>query len=134
MGDADLPVVLLVEDHHDTRQMYAMFMDGRYRVLEAASGAEALAMMRATHPDAVVTDLALPDVNGLELLSAMRGDSALENIPVLCLTGYGDSDNTGRRAKEAGFTRLLQKPCLPDTLLDALDEVLANLGPDRQKT
>ena len=119
-------VVLLVEDHLDTRQMYVMFMADRYQFMEAGSGAAALTLMRERRPDAVVTDLALPDGDGLQILAEMRRDTGLQDVPVICLSGYGDGDDTGRRARDAGFTRLLQIPCRPDTLADALEEVLGN--------
>lgn len=119
-----LPVVLLVEDHLDTRQMYAEFLSSRFEVLTAEDGREALDMMAVGQlPDLVITDLALPRLDGLELIAMMRQDEALRNVPVICLSGYGGHAHE-QRAQAAGCDRILQKPCMPDTLADAAEEVI----------
>jgi CheY-like chemotaxis protein len=120
-------VILLVEDHHDTRQMYAEFMAPRYEVLEAATAAEAVRQMLVRRPDLLVTDLSLPDVDGFELVTRMRAQPALADVPVICLSGYGGHAHE-ERAREVGCDRLLQKPCLPDTLADIVADVLGTSG------
>ncbi len=117
------PLVLLVEDHTDTRQMYAEFLGSTFRMIEAADGHEALASVRATPPDVLVTDLSLPGIDGFELIALVRADPALSSIPIVCLSGYGGQAHD-ERARAAGCTRVLQKPCLPDALADVVAEVL----------
>jgi DNA-binding response OmpR family regulator len=117
-----VPLVLLVEDHSDTRLMYAEFLSDDFQVIQAANGEEALAAMRARPPDLVITDLSLPGVDGFELMRRMRREAALATVPVICLSGYGHTHE--RRAREAGCDRLLHKPCLPDALLAAAIDVL----------
>jgi two-component system cell cycle response regulator DivK len=117
------PLVLLVEDHADTRQMYAEFLGSTFRMREAADGNEALASVRANPPDVLVTDLSLPGIDGFELMALMRADPALRSIPIVCLSGYGGQAHDDR-ARAAGCTRILQKPCLPDALADVVAEVL----------
>ena len=118
------PVVLLVEDHQDSRQMYAEFMGSNYEVLEAGTGTEALQLMSDRTPHVVVTDVSLPDIDGFELIERMRRDSRLAAVPVICLSGYGGHAHE-ERAKELQCERLLQKPCLPDTLTHAVAAVLS---------
>jgi CheY-like chemotaxis protein len=113
-----VPVLLLVEDHADTRTMYAEFLRDLFEVDQAADGEEALAFMRKRAPDLVITDLSLPRVDGFELVKRIRGDQALKNVPVICLSGYSD-DAHERGALEAGADQVLQKPCLPDRLAKA---------------
>lgn len=123
-GAPRLPVVLLVEDHLDTRQMYAEFLSSRFTILTAGDGREALDMMVVGHlPDLVITDLALPGMGGLELIAMMRQDEALRNVPVICMSGYG-GHAIEQRAQVAGCDRILQKPCMPDALADAAEEVI----------
>jgi CheY-like chemotaxis protein len=119
----NVPLLLLVEDHADTRAMYAEFLRGSFEVMEAADGAEALAAMRGRVPDLVVTDLSLPQMDGFELVAHMRRDDALSRVPVLCLSGYGDEAHE-RRARAAGANHVLQKPCLPDRLAQIADTIL----------
>jgi two-component system cell cycle response regulator DivK len=118
-----LPLVLLVEDHQDTRQMYAEFLSITFDVMTAVDGSEALDLMRARRPELLITDLSLPGVDGYELVRLMRADSRLRTVPVICLSGYGGHVHE-QRAKEAGCDRILEKPCMPDTLADIAADVL----------
>jgi CheY-like chemotaxis protein len=63
---------LLVEDHQDTRQMYAEFLALQYEVLEAATAAAAMQQMSRRRPDVLITDVSLPDFDGFELVTRMR--------------------------------------------------------------
>lgn len=121
------PTVLLVEDHLDTRQMYAEFMAPTYEVLEAGTGTEALQLMASRTPHVMVTDVSLPDIDGFELVARMRQESRLAAVPVICISGYGGHAHE-ERAREVRCERLLQKPCLPDTLTQAVAAVLSTPG------
>jgi CheY-like chemotaxis protein len=124
-GGGAAPRVLLVEDHLDTRQMYAEFLGLEFEVLTAATGEDALALMRAQRPDVIVTDLSLPGMDGFELISRVRSDDTLKAIPILSLSGYGGSDHD-ERAQKAGCDRILQKPCMPDALSAVVSEMIAD--------
>jgi CheY-like chemotaxis protein len=126
-----VPLVILVEDHRDTRLMYAEFLSAEFEVIQAADGEEALQAMRTRVPDLVITDLLLPGLNGFELVTRMRGDPALAAVPVICLSGYGGTAQ-GDRAREVGCDRLIEKPCLPDTLSEAALELLRARKQPRQ--
>jgi DNA-binding response OmpR family regulator len=116
--------VLLVEDHEDTRLMYAEFLAMSFRVETAREGASALQLAKASRPDIVVTDLSLPGLDGFGLIAGLRADPALAGIPVVCLSGFGGSAHEAR-AREAGCDRILQKPCMPDALAGIISELLA---------
>ena len=98
--------------------MYAEFLRDLFEIDQAADGEEALVFMRKRAPDLIITDLSLPRVDGFELVKRIRGDQALQNVPVICLSGYSD-DAHERVALEAGADQVLQKPCLPDRLAKA---------------
>lgn len=118
-----VPLVLLVEDHQDTRQMYAEFLGLSFEVMPVADGEEGLAALRARRPDLVITDLSLPGMDGFELIAHIRNDPALRAIPVVCLSGYGGHAHE-QRARAAGCDRILQKPCMPDALADIAAELI----------
>ena len=118
-GPTNPPTVLLVEDHVDSRQMYAEFLRIDYTVVEAEDGVCALEVMRETRPDIVVTDLALPRMDGFELMARMRADERLRAVPIIALSGYSGGDHE-ERARQAGSTLVLLKPCLPDDLARAV--------------
>jgi chemosensory pili system protein ChpA (sensor histidine kinase/response regulator) len=113
------PTVLLVEDHTDSRQMYAEFLRMQFTVVEAADGVNALEVMAETCPDVVVTDLTLPRMDGFELLKRMKADARLKDVPVIALSGFSGADHE-ERARQAGSSLVLQKPCLPDDLARAI--------------
>lgn len=111
--------VLLVEDHVDSRQMYAEFLRPEFNVVEADDGVGALQLMQQQRPDIVVTDLALPRMDGFELVERMRADDRLRDVPVIALSGFSGAEYEGR-ARQAGSDLVLQKPCLPDELARAV--------------
>jgi CheY-like chemotaxis protein len=116
------PVVLLVEDHTDTRQMYAEFLSGLFEVLQAANGEEALELARRHVPGLVITDFSLPGIDGFELTRQLKVDASTRHVPVICLSGYGGRAHE-TRAREVGCDRVLEKPCLPDVLAQTAREM-----------
>jgi CheY-like chemotaxis protein len=128
-----LPFVLLVEDHQDTRQMYAEFLSREFEVATAPDGAEALDLMRRRRPDLIITDLSLPRIDGFALIALMRQDAALAKIPIICLSGYGGQAYE-QRARDAGCDRLLQKPFMPDALATVATELLQAVRERRIKS
>ena len=112
--------VLLVEDHEDSRQMYAEFLRLQFHVVEAVDGLGALELMQQTAPDIVVTDLALPRMDGFELVQRMRADERLRHVPVIALSGFSGAEFE-TRARAVGSDVVLQKPCLPDELARAVE-------------
>ena len=72
----------------------------RYRFVEAADGAEALALAREDRPDLVVLDVMLPGLSGIEVLEELRTDSGLSSIPVVVITAWSHAelDSTSPRS------------------------------------
>jgi CheY-like chemotaxis protein len=126
----EVPLILLVEDHQDTRQMYAEFLGIGFHVLTAGDGEQALEMVRLHHPDLVITDLSLPGIDGFELITALRRDPSFESIPIICLSGYGGESHEVR-ARAAGSDRILLKPCMPDKLAEVAAELLQDVSQRR---
>jgi CheY-like chemotaxis protein len=124
------PRVLLVEDHVDTRQMYAEFLGIDFDVTTAVDGEDALSAMRRQTPDVIITDLSLPRLNGFELIARIRSDAALKSIPIICLSGYGGHEHE-QRAHAAGCDRILQKPCMPDALAGIVSELIEHTAKRR---
>jgi len=121
---AALRTILLVEDHVDSRAMYAEFLRLDFHVVEAGDGMAALELMEQMCPDVVVTDLALPRMDGFELIERMRRDDRLRHVPVIALSGYSGTEHE-ERARQAGSDLVLLKPCLPETLARAVASATA---------
>lgn len=118
------PLVLLVEDDADTREMYSEFLShSGLRVAEAPSGRRALERIREQRPDIVVTDIAMPGMDGLELSRQLRSSAPTCDLPIIAVSG-----NASDRAREAGANVVLEKPCTPDELLHVIEHVLERPG------
>ncbi len=123
------PRVLLVEDHVDTRLMYAEYLRPDYETSEAGDGFAALESIQDVRPDVIVTDLALPRMDGFELIARLRADERLRSIPVIALSGYSGAE-VAARVKAAAPSALIQKPCLPETLVEELRKALDQSASD----
>jgi CheY-like chemotaxis protein len=121
--------VLIVDDFEDNRAMYAEFLRySGFEVAEASNGAEAIEKATKLAPDVVVMDLSLPVLDGWEATRRLKGDSRTRHIPVVALTGHA-LEGHSQGAREAGCDWFLAKPCLPETLLETLNELLSGLSP-----
>lgn len=119
------PLVLIVDDYPDNREMYSSFLSfSGLQVEEAANGREALAKAFALLPDLVVMDLSLPGVDGWQATRELKADPRTKHIPVVALTGHALA-GTSDTALAAGCDLFLTKPCLPQDLLEEIRRVLA---------
>jgi CheY-like chemotaxis protein len=83
---------------------------------EAANGADALALARDKRPDLVLMDLCMPVMDGVEAIKALRADSPTAQVPIIVITAQG-TDESAQRAAEAGADAYVDKPVMPDELL-----------------
>jgi CheY-like chemotaxis protein len=113
----DRATIVLLEDHLDSLEMYSLLLrHAGYDVQEAPTAADAVKLLRRGRPDALVMDIGLPDVDGVDFCRRLRHDSRLESLPIIGVTGWTVGED-GSRLKDAPFTELLQKPVLPETFL-----------------
>ncbi|HEV8438717.1 MAG TPA: response regulator [Methylomirabilota bacterium] len=118
------PLILIVDDFRDGREMYVKFLRFHgFRVIEASDGQSALNIAGDALPDLVVLDLGLPGLDGWEIARRLKTDSWTKGIPVIALTGHVFADSQ-QRARAAGCDAFLTKPCLPDDLLAKIRELL----------
>ena len=119
--------VLLVEDREDIRGMMAIYLTLKsYEVVEAVNGYEAVELALRHKPDVILMDIAMPVLDGIDSTRTMREKEELANIPILCLTAFGDFYE--ERAKDAGCDEVLQKP-IDFTKLDDLLEQYVEHSP-----
>jgi two-component system cell cycle response regulator DivK len=119
--------VLLVEDDFDGRRMYAEWLtNAGFRVEQAHNGFQALERAFQSVPDVVVTDLAIPGIDGFELTRRLKQDARTRAVPVLAVTGYAAFAADPERAHRAGCDAVLPKPCSPDDLESAIRELIQN--------
>jgi len=120
------PLVLIVEDDPDTRHYYAeAFHRSGFSTAEAHNGHQALAKaLTSPQPDIILTDIAVPGLDGIELCRKLRADDRTRSIPVLAITGYDDRHYPDR-ARIAGADHVLLKPCDWNVLVSEARRLLA---------
>ena len=117
--------LLNVEDNADARAvMSEMLRLSGYQVIEAANGAKALAAVALQQPDAIVLDIGLPDMNGYEVARQIRLLANGRDVPLIALTGYGQSPDPGS-AEQVCFSAHLVKPVDPEDLIRTVELALA---------
>lgn len=120
------PLVLLVDDDRDTRDMYRLVLEmSSYRVADASSVKTAVQAATEFHPDVVVSDWLLPDGDGFSLLEALREIKPARDIPKLAVTGLSLDREAVARAAEFGCELVLTKPVSPSDLVSAIGRALA---------
>jgi two-component system chemotaxis response regulator CheY len=115
--------ILTVDDSASIRQMVAMTLKSAgHQVLEAGNGAEGFDKATANSVDAVITDLNMPVMNGIEFIRKYRQHPASKGVPIILLTTESDEE-LKRQAKEAGATGWIVKPFKQDQLLAVVKKV-----------
>jgi two-component system, cell cycle response regulator DivK len=129
MTDQKMPLILVVDDYQDAREMYAEYLQfSGFRVAEARNGNEAVDQAFALRPDLILMDLSLPGKDGWEATRELKADDRTRHIPIVALTGHalaGASDG----AKKAGCDSFVTKPCLPDDLVVEVRRMLNTKQP-----
>lgn len=119
--------VMLVEDSVDNRELIKFYLDrAGADVIEAESASSARELLHQQPPDIIVSDIGLPDENGIEMIRSIRRDEnpRVRNIPAVALTAYvRDSERDGALA--AGFQRHLGKPVSAPILIRVIHELLS---------
>jgi two-component system cell cycle response regulator DivK len=117
--------ILIVEDDQETRLYYTDALErGGFRIDQAHNGLQAFEKALKSLPDLILTDIAVPGIDGIELCRRLRADARTRGIPLLAITGHGDRQYPDR-ARLAGANHVLTKPCDAELLLSEARRLLA---------
>ena len=131
MTDQRTPLILVVDDYQDAREMYAEYLQfSGFRVAEARNGNEAVDQAFALKPDLILMDLSLPGMDGWEATRRLKADASTRHIPIVALTGHGLA-GASEGAKKAGCDSFVTKPCLPDDLVVEVRRMLESSSQPR---
>ncbi len=124
--------ILIVDDEIDILELveFNLLKQG-YRTLTAQNGEDALRLTRQKKPDAIILDLMLPGISGLEVCRTLKSDSATKDIPIIMLTARGEEEDIVK-GLEMGADDYVTKPFSPKILVARLKSVLRRN--DRQKS
>jgi CheY-like chemotaxis protein len=118
-------VVIVVDDSQDTVEVVCMALRlAGAQTVGLSSATAALSLIEATPPDAVVTDLSMPEMDGCELIGAMRHCPAAADIPAVVITAFA-SPESRERCHQAGAQAVLTKPLDTDVLARTLAGLIA---------
>ncbi|RZU46621.1 response regulator receiver domain-containing protein [Krasilnikovia cinnamomea] len=119
-------MLVTADDDDEVRTVIQRILQGAgHTVIATTDGAQAWAAVREHRPDAVVTDVSMPQMSGVELCEAIRADPHLAHIPVVAVSGSIGAHDV---RSDACFTAFVAKPFTSEELLARLDSVLAAPG------
>ena len=129
----EAPLVLIVEDDLSTRVMYRDYLSHcGFRIVDAHNGHQALAKAKELRPNVVLTDLAVPGMDGFEFCRALQQFDATRSIPVLAVTGHSEYLEQPDRFRQAGILHVLTKPVEPDVIAEELRRLLRDAPADHR--
>lgn len=126
-------LILVVDDNAPGRYVKSRLLRGNgYRTIEAANGREALEMVDRHAPDLLVLDVRLPDIDGIKVCAAVKGDPATRTTLVLQTSALANSTRERVRALENGAEAFLVEPTAPDELLASVNSLLRVRAAERE--
>jgi CheY-like chemotaxis protein len=120
-----MATILIVEDYPVTQRVLSLTLKNNgYEAVVAGNGLEALERLAETQVDLALVDIAMPEMDGIELLRHLRGDARYQNLPVIMLTASGQDDDRSM-ALEIGANGFLSKPASSRELIDAVSQLIS---------
>ncbi len=124
-GEGDMEKkILIVDDCDTTRKLLTYIVKEKgYKIIGASNGLEALEILAQNQIDLIVTDLNMPQMDGLEMSKTIRENEAYREIPIIMVTTEA-SEADKKMGFEAGVTTYLTKPFTPQKLLYEIQKVI----------
>ena len=126
MAEKNAKIILCIEDEQEMIDLIRLILSRRgFDVRGANRGEEGLKIIRKDHPDLILLDLMMPDMDGWEVYQQMKADEATKNIPVIVVTARAQSIDKVLGLHIAKVDDYIAKPFSPQELLNSVDNVLA---------
>ena len=117
--------LLMIDDSPTVLKVMSLSLAANgYVVRTAATGTAGLALAHAERPDAIILDVNLPDISGLEVLAKLKQEAGLADVPVLLLTGQDDSTRAAKGVELGARGFLAKHSTSPKVMLARLREIL----------
>lgn len=118
--------ILCVDDEPAILAVLKETLDDEYDVLTATNGKEALAVLDKKLPDLIITDISMPQMDGLELMSSLKKRGLSVKIPLIFLSARGQVSDVEKGVGMGAYGYIV-KPFLPTRLIEKVDEVFTKL-------
>ena len=125
IGDDNKPTLLIADDNKEIRDYMKALLSDDYVIIEAADGNEALKMARTFHPDLVISDVMMPGIDGLELCTELKRNSATSQIPVIIVSAKA-LDEQKIEGYENGADSYITKPFSSKLLRTRIENLLSS--------
>lgn len=120
-----MATILIVDDHVLNRQFLMVLLGyGGHHLLEAADGAKGLELARQNHPDLIITDILMPNMNGYEFVAQLRSIPAIAHTPVIFYTAAYHEREANMMAMACGVRWILPKPSDPEVILKTVHDAI----------
>lgn len=120
--------ILLVDDDPAILKLYGSKLGAvGYSIVYARTGREARDIAKRTHPNLVILDVMMPEMNGIECLQAMRSDPDTKDIPAIFLTSLEDREETLQAAKDLGALDFINKSIDLAEFSERIQEIIASI-------
>jgi len=117
--------ILIVDDNPDIVEVISSRLEANdYEVISALTGAEALKKAKAERPDLIILDINMAEMDGFEIGTLLRKDTATRKIPIIMATARGDQADIVEALQKVGPQAYVIKPFMPEALLSEIKRVL----------
>ncbi|MEY4065617.1 MAG: hypothetical protein RIR26_1825 [Pseudomonadota bacterium] len=118
--------ILVVDDAQTIRHLTRFALSkGGYNVIEAEDGVQGLKLLEKSNIDLIISDLNMPNMNGLDMCRNIKGNDKFKQIPIFMLTTES-SQEMALQGKEIGIMAWIVKPFVPEKLLAAVQKVVGS--------
>jgi len=125
MNNRNVRILVIEDDEYSRDALAHLLVSEGYEAQSASDGESGLEKAHEMHPDVIVLDLNLPDIDGKRVIEMIRNDGPLRNVPILVVTG--DEARAGQAAVDLGADGYLTKPVEFDDLTNAISGLTSDL-------
>jgi excisionase family DNA binding protein len=117
--------ILIVDDDRELVEVIqdVLERDGRFEIRTVNNGFDAGMMVKEYHPDLIVLDVMLPDINGKEVCQRVRGDKTMDDVRIICISGMVEQEKI-QELRDAGADEFMKKPFDVDQLVGRVCQLL----------
>ena len=116
-----MKLILVAEDEECNFELIQNVLNNRYRILRARNGIEAVTLNEEEHPDLILMDIRMPEMNGLDATRIIK--EVNPSVPVLALSAYAFQDSI-QEARDAGCNEFISKPFKVDHLIETIEKFI----------